>query len=180
MLEIRIHGLGGQGAVTCSYLIATGAFLEGFYAQAFPMFGIERRGAPARAFVRISKEKIKLREQIYNPDIILIMHEGLIEKDNALIGVKNNGTVIVNAKKEEKLKKDNINFFYLDLTKMALEHLGRNILSTAMFGAFCGITGIIKYKTIKDVLPRFFKGELLQKNILVTEKAFEVARKMIL
>jgi len=53
MIEVRIHGRGGQGNVVAAYLLATAAFTEGWHAQAFPAFGAERRGAPVVAFVRI-------------------------------------------------------------------------------------------------------------------------------
>jgi pyruvate ferredoxin oxidoreductase gamma subunit len=56
MLEIRIHGRGGQGAVTFAELLAEAADLAGWQAQAFPSFGVERRGAPVTSFVRLSKE----------------------------------------------------------------------------------------------------------------------------
>ncbi|MFO7494290.1 MAG: 2-oxoacid:acceptor oxidoreductase family protein, partial [Desulfobacterales bacterium] len=45
MIEIRLHGRGGQGAVTSAELLAQAAIGEGKYAQAFPSFGPERRGA---------------------------------------------------------------------------------------------------------------------------------------
>jgi hypothetical protein len=53
MIEIRLHGRGGQGAVTSAELLALAAIHEGKYAQAFPSFGPERRGAPVVAFCRI-------------------------------------------------------------------------------------------------------------------------------
>ena len=51
MEEIRIHGRGGQGAVIASKIIAVAMFEEGKYVQAFPKFGVERRGAPVEAFL---------------------------------------------------------------------------------------------------------------------------------
>ena len=50
LIGIRWHGRGGQGAVTSAELVAQAAISEGKYAQAFPSFGPERRGAPVSAF----------------------------------------------------------------------------------------------------------------------------------
>ena len=72
MIELRLHGRGGQGAVTSAELLAQAAISEGKYAQAFPSFGPERRGAPVVAFCRISDEPIRLRTNIYHPDLVLV------------------------------------------------------------------------------------------------------------
>ena len=53
MIEIRIHGRGGQGAVIASQILAQAAFREGMHVQAFPAFGSERRGAAVTAFLRL-------------------------------------------------------------------------------------------------------------------------------
>ena len=75
--EIRIHGRGGQGNVTLSEFLAEAAFEGGLYAQAFPMFGSERHGAPVTAYVRISDLPIRIRAQIYQPDGLIIQDESL-------------------------------------------------------------------------------------------------------
>ena len=77
MIEVRFHGRGGQGAVTSAELMAQAAIAEGKYAQAFPSFGPERRGAPLQAFLRISDEPIRLREKIYEPDIVVVLDPSL-------------------------------------------------------------------------------------------------------
>jgi len=48
MIEVRWHGRGGQGAVTSVELLAQAAIGAGKYAQGFPSFGPERRGAPVK------------------------------------------------------------------------------------------------------------------------------------
>ena len=78
MIEIRWHGRGGQGAVTSVELLALAAIGEGKYAQGFPSFGPERRGAPVAAFNRVDTERIRIRSAIYNPDVVVVLDEGLI------------------------------------------------------------------------------------------------------
>ena len=96
MKELRIHGRGGQGSVTAAELIATAAFEGGVFAQAFPMFGVERRGAPVQAFVRFADKKIRLRSQIYEPDYIIVQDSTLIADVNVFAGMKKGGIAIVN------------------------------------------------------------------------------------
>ncbi|MGD1040358.1 MAG: 2-oxoacid:acceptor oxidoreductase family protein, partial [Dehalococcoidales bacterium] len=53
MKEIVFYARGGQGAVTAAAVLVAALAQEGKYAQAFPFFGGERRGAPVKAFLRI-------------------------------------------------------------------------------------------------------------------------------
>jgi pyruvate ferredoxin oxidoreductase gamma subunit len=72
---------GGQGAVTSAELVAQAGISEGKYAQAFPSFGPERRGAPVLAFNRISsKEPIRVRAEIREPDVVIVLDPGLLSK----------------------------------------------------------------------------------------------------
>jgi len=96
MKEIRIHGRGGQGSVTAAELLAIAAFEDGMYSQAFPSFGVERRGAPVMAFVRLSDKKIRLRSQVYEPDYVIVQDATLIEAVDVAGGLKADGMIIVN------------------------------------------------------------------------------------
>ncbi len=75
MKEIRIHGRGGQGSVTAAEMLSVAAFKDGKFSQAFPAFGVERRGAPVQAFTRISNNPIRLRSQIYTPDYVIVQDQ---------------------------------------------------------------------------------------------------------
>ena len=96
MYEIRFHGRGGQGGRMAAEAYALAAFLEGSYAVSFPFFGAERRGAPVRAFARISTEPILVRSQIYNPDYVLVLDESLLEVANVTEGLKKDGIIVIN------------------------------------------------------------------------------------
>lgn len=71
MQEIRFHGRGGQGTVVASILLAKAFFNAGYWVQSFPVFGVERRGAPVEAYLRLDKEKILIRSNVYTPDHVL-------------------------------------------------------------------------------------------------------------
>ena len=102
MIEIRVHGRGGQGAVTSTELIALAAINEGKYAQAFPSFGPERRGAPVMAFARISDKPIRTREKVYTPDVVVVLDPTILKIVDVTDGLKKNGMVILNTSKDEK------------------------------------------------------------------------------
>ena len=99
MKEIRIHGRGGQGGVTAAGIIGSAAVADGRYAQAFPAFGTERRGAPVLAFCKISDTYIRNRSQVYNPDIVIVLDEGLLSMVDVSAGMKADGIIIINSNK---------------------------------------------------------------------------------
>jgi len=78
LTQVRLHGRGGQGTVVASLLLARAAMLEGRSVQAFPDFGVERRGAPVTAFLRIASEPIHLRCKVERPDHVLVLDPALL------------------------------------------------------------------------------------------------------
>lgn len=121
MIEIRLHGRGGQGVVTGAEIIAIAAFYDGKFSQAFPYFGVERRGAPIEAYARIDDNFINLREQIKEPDIIIIQDASLLETGDILKGLKNNGIILINTSKN--LKKIFENFGEISFKESAGEEI---------------------------------------------------------
>ncbi len=97
MIEIRIHGRGGQGNVAAAELLSIAAFKDGKFAQAFPSFGAERIGAPVMAFVRIDDKKIRTREEVKTPDYIIVQDYHLIDSVPVLDGLKSDGMILINA-----------------------------------------------------------------------------------
>src|SRR5271157_2042498 len=89
MIEVRWHGRGGQGAVTSAEMLAQAAIAEGKYAQAFPSFGPERRGAPVQAFNRVDiKEPVRIRVDITQPDCVVVLDPSLLSKVKVTAGLK--------------------------------------------------------------------------------------------
>ena len=99
MIEVRFHGRGGQGAVTSAEIVAQAAINEGLYAQAFPNFGPERRGAPVLAFLRVSDKPIRIRSKVYQPDVIVILDPTLLLSASPTDGLKKEGFVVINSNK---------------------------------------------------------------------------------
>ncbi len=177
LIEIRWHGRGGQGAVTSAEILARAAIGEGKYAHAFPSFGPERRGAPVMAFVRISaKEPIRMRAEITQPDVVVVLDPGLLRIANVTSGLKDNGMVVVNTrKKAEQLREEfgiNGSLATIDATSIAREILGVPITNTTMVGAVLRATNVVKLESLIGPLEDRF-GRLAERNIKAMKRAYE-------
>ena len=177
LTEIRWHGRGGQGAVTTAELLAQAAISEGKYAQAFPSFGPERRGAPVQAFNRIdSREPVRIRADINQPDVVVVLDPSLLGKVNVTSGLKQGGWVIVNTRKTPGQIKSEFNIknpvATVNATKIAREVLGVPIVNTTMLGAVVKMTGVIDKKSTYTPLDKRF-GRLGERNIKAMETAYE-------
>ena len=176
-VEIRWHGRGGQGAVTSTELLAQAAIDEGKFAQAFPSFGPERRGAPVLAFVRINnKEPIRVRSEIKEPDIVVVLDSSLLRIANVVLGLKENGVLIINTKKsltdtESELRVKQ-KLAVIDAIKIARELLGVPIVNTAMIGALLRATEVVKLDSLLMPLKHRF-GRLAEGNINAMKKAHD-------
>jgi pyruvate ferredoxin oxidoreductase gamma subunit len=178
MIEIRLHGRGGQGAVTAAELLAVSAFDDDREAQAFPAFGVERRGAPVMAFCRISEKPIRVRTQIYEPDYVIVQDSTLMDSVNVLAGLKPDGTVLINSEKspEELGLHTSARVVTIPASQIAQEEIGRPIMNTAILGAFAGISGAISFEAIERSIRHRFKGELGEKNIKAARRAYELTK----
>jgi pyruvate ferredoxin oxidoreductase gamma subunit len=172
MMEIRFHGRGGQGAVTAAEILAKAAFEDGKYCQAFPFFGVERRGAPVMAFTRINDKPIRRRYQVYNPDYVVVLDDGLLDVVDVLLGLKEDGKLILNTKNNVELNKD-IDTYAIDATGMALDMLGVPIVNTVMLGAFAGATGETSLDSIIKIIKETFPGKMGEKNSDAAKMAYD-------
>ena len=174
MIEVRIHGRGGQGNVVAAYLLATAAFNEGWHAQAFPAFGAERRGAPVVAFVRINDKPIRRRCQVLAPDFLIIQDEALLKVPGITDGLKPEGSILLNAtQSSEQYATDYSSLVTLPATQLAQQHLGRPVPNTALLSAFLRLTDLLPHSSLVKSLEERFKGEILEKNIALIEAAAE-------
>ncbi|MCP4633328.1 MAG: pyruvate ferredoxin oxidoreductase subunit gamma [candidate division Zixibacteria bacterium] len=178
MKEIRIHGRGGQGAVTAAVLLADAAFHDGKHSQAFPAFGSERMGAPVQSFVRVSDEKIRSRDQIYKPDYLIIQDHTLLTAIDVLNGLKEDGICLIDS--EEGPEKFQLNtkakVVTIPATKIAREVIGRPIQNTTLVGALCAVTGLISVEAVKQSVKARFPGPVGEKNAEAVQKAFDLVK----
>jgi pyruvate ferredoxin oxidoreductase gamma subunit len=178
MIEIRLHGRGGQGVVTSGELIGFAAFSDGKYSQAMPAFGSERTGSPVVTYVRINDKPIRVRVPIYNPDYIIIQDATLLDTVPVLDGLKPDGLVIVNTKKSPAELGLNVNsrIRTVPATELAVETLGLPIVNTTILGIFAAVSGEISIEGIRKAIEHRFPSELAKKNLAAAQKGFDFAK----
>ncbi len=175
MIQVRIHGRGGQGNVVAAYLLATAAFTEGWHAQAFPAFGAERPGAPVVAFVRLSDRPIRRRCQVATPDFLIIQDEALLHVPGITDGLKAGGGILLNSSRSA----DDITpalehpLVTMPATALAKEHLGRPVPNTALLAGFLDLTELLPQSALTEALAQRFKGDILEKNTRLIAAAGE-------
>ncbi|MCX7983119.1 MAG: pyruvate ferredoxin oxidoreductase subunit gamma [Syntrophales bacterium] len=176
MIEIRWHGRGGQGAVTSVEILALAAIAEGKYAQGFPSFGPERRGAPVMAFNRVADLPIKIRSGIYEPDVVVVLDPSLIGLVNVIEGLKEKGILVVNTSKPADYLRKQLNYkgriATVDATAIAREELGVPIANTTMIGAVIKATDAISLDSISEPIEERF-GRLAERNIKALKRAYQ-------
>jgi pyruvate ferredoxin oxidoreductase gamma subunit len=181
MFQIRIHGRGGQGAVTGAEMLSVAAFLEGRHAQAFPSFGSERTGAPVVAFCRISDREIRLREPILEPDCLIVQDPTLFKAIDVFAGLKPDGSLLVNTNKTfedlhigkaaSSLPKGHA--VTVPATEFALKHIGRPLPNAALLGAFAALTGLVHLDSVKSAIEQAFPGKIGAANAAAALDAYD-------
>jgi pyruvate ferredoxin oxidoreductase gamma subunit len=176
VLEVRWHGRGGLGAVTSAELVARAAIGEGKYAQSFPSFGPERRGAPVLAFLRISDKFIRARTAIYEPDVVVVLEPGLLHTVDVTAGLKENGKIIINSRKSPAELKSEFGYKWpvaaVNATVIARETIGMPITNTAMIGALLKVTEAVKLDSVIEQLRERF-GARAEGNIEAMKRAYK-------
>lgn len=184
MLEIRFHGRGGQGNVAAAELLAQAAFACGWEVQAFPAFGAERTGAPVQAFVRLSNGPIRLRSQVYEPDIVVVQDQTLLANGGAAAvcaGLVTDGLVLLNgAGVPDALLRAapaGAHLIAVPATAIALEVLGRPVPNTTLLGGLAAlIRGGLSLEVLQATVRERFPGEVGERNAEAAARGFAAVR----
>ena len=187
MFAVRIHGRGGQGAVTAAELLSVAAFGEGRHAQAFPTFGSERTGAPVVAFCRIDDRAIRLREPITDPDALVVQDPTLLHQVDLFAGLGPDGYLVLNTSSTpealgltelvQRLRADRV--VTVPATEIAREHVGRPVPNVPLLGAFAALTGQVSLGAVADAVRERFGGELGAGNVRAAEVAHEHVQQVL-
>lgn len=181
MKEIKVLGRGGQGAVTGAQVLATAAFIQGYWAQTFPQFGAERRGAPVIAYVRMANEAIPIRSKVYTPDVVIVMDFNLFKMTMPLDGLRPEGTAIINFPGDDwEMLHSAVgqvgHLFTIDATKIAHEIYGKTaipITNVIITGAYCAAEGDVALESVLKALPDYFPEDKLEINRRAAQMGFE-------
>lgn len=173
--EVRIHGRGGQGAVTSAQVLAIAAAKDGKFSQSFPSFGVERSGAPVEAYTRISDEFVNRRQHVYSPDYVIVLDTSLMDVVDVAKGISRKGTIIVNSSKSAKeLGIKGASVYALDITKVALDVIGKPFVNLAALGAFAALTDEISLESIKKAVEERM-GKLAELNSKAIDEVYKIA-----
>lgn len=178
MIRIRWHGRGGQGAVTAARIFGLAvAKYSTRYAQSFPAFGVERRGAPVLAFTKIDEVPILDRSQILEPDIAVVLDSGLLSSVDVASGLQHGGIVCINSIDiPPALANRGIEVIAIDATNIALEILGRAITNTAMVGVLGAITDLASLESLENAVRKSVPSKVVDKNVEVLRIAYNQAK----
>ncbi len=182
MLQVRIHGRGGQGVVTAAEMLSIAAFEQGRYAQAFPSFGSERTGAPVVSFCRIDDKPIRSREPISTPDVLIIQDAHLLHQVDVFQGLVPTGHVLINSGRSiSDLGLDEVaarmpagRMITLPATEIAQKHLGRPLPNAVLLGGFAALTGLITLEAVVHAIHDKFKGQVAERNAAAATEAYDL------
>ena len=180
MLQIRIHGRGGQGVVTAAELLSLAAFEQGRHAQAFPSFGSERTGAPVVAFCRIAEHEIRLREPILSPDVLIVQDPTLLHQVDIFQGLRPDGYVLINTRKSfdelglaevvQRFRHERL--VTVPATDIALRLLGRPLPNAVLLGGFAALSGMVSLEAVEHAIRHKFAGKVADGNVAGAQEAY--------
>jgi 2-oxoacid:acceptor oxidoreductase gamma subunit (pyruvate/2-ketoisovalerate family) len=180
MVEIRFHGRGGQGTVVASKILADAIAKEGKWVQAYPEFGVERRGSPVVAFIRIDDHQIFDKSRIYAPDHVVVVDPTLVEAIDITEGLKPGGTIIINSDRrpEDFPFHGRFNVRTVNATEIAVAHklgsLAAPIVNTAIAGAVIKILGLTKLESLATAIREGIAIKP-EDNVKAAQEAYERA-----
>jgi len=185
VLEVRIHGRGGQGVVTAAELLSVAAFAEGKEALAFPTFGSERTGAPVTAFCRISDRRIRSHEPIVEPDALIVQDTTLLHQVDLFGGAGPDAYVLINTGRgldelglgdfaASRFRPERV--VTVAATELAREHLGRPLPNAALLGGFAALTGAVSVESVANAIRGRFSGRTAEGNVAAALAAADAVR----
>lgn len=174
MIEIRLHGRGGQGVVKASQIIVKAAVNSGMQGQFIPFFGVERKGSPVYGYLRLSDKEIRRKTQIYEPDMVMIFDDSLIDLPETFEGLKKGGKVLINSRKgidELNIPENASEVVAVDASGISERILGRILPNTSLLGAFTNMIGFVDKNEVLNSVEEVFGND--------NRKAAEVALREI-
>jgi len=173
-LEVRVHGRGGQGGVTCAKLIAALFTQMGLSVQTFGDYGSERSGAPVQAYTRVDRHAINNRNKVYRPDHLIVLDEGLMGAQ-VLQGTAPGALLLLNthaALDSYAGRFEHYRFGVIDATAIAREQgIGSSsvvIINTTILGAYARLLGLPL-----SVLEKAYASLGLGGDLIAAQHAYE-------
>ena len=177
MIGIRVHGRGGQGAVTFAHILSVASTYEGKFGQSCQGLTIERRGAPSMGFARIGDKPIAERGAISRPDYVVVIDPFVMKGADVEAGLAEDGLLVINSHVDPGMKHK---YIYLDATSIALDIIKRPITNTVMLGAFSAASGLVSIDSIEKgtrfILGKKASEEAVESNVKAIRRAYDTVR----
>ncbi len=186
MLQIRLHGRGGQGVVTAAEMLSLAAFLEGHFAQAFPSFGSERTGAPVVAYARIDDKDIRTHEPILKPNAVVVQDRTLLSALDVFAGLTEDGYAIINSADDpkvivpelvERLPKGHV--LTVPATDFAMQKIGRPLPGAPMLAALAAATNVFDLNSVQKSFQTRYPGKVGDANAETAALAYNYIKDKI-
>ena len=177
MVDVRIHGRGGQGVVTTAEVLALACFVEGRHAQALPSFGSERTGAPVAAFVRVSDRPIRSHDPVEAPDVVVVQDATLLTLPSVLAGLRPGGRLLVNTQRglpaAVLAATTGCTVTTVPASAIATRCVGRDVPGPAMLGALAAVTDVVLVDSVIAAVQARLAGRSTAGNVAAVTEAFE-------
>lgn len=182
MKKIKFYGIGGQGAVTAAKVLSQAVSIyQDEYAITVPAYGHERRGAPVYAHIIVDKNPVTLNCYVYEPDIVVVFDETIIEKGvDVSEGIHEATVLVLNTSERDVVEKYRSLYrfqeiYWSDGTGAALKNIGLSIPNSAMLGALAR-TGIVSIEAVENAIRHGF-GKVGEENAKAARDAYEHTQK---
>jgi len=180
--EIKIYGFGSDGMVSASKEILKIIAALDNYVQGYFEYDSKKSGGVTVSNLRWSKEVINAPYYVNNPEIVVVTKEEYFHKFNVLNSIKDNGILLINTNKsgsdlneflpnsiKDIITKKNITIYYIDASKIAMEHNISGKINKIMEVIILKLLNIANgYEKVSELIKETFvtKGEELINNNL--------------
>ncbi len=170
-IAVRLHSIGGWGAITTGKNIAMTLFdLLGYHIKANPKYGSEKKGQPTTYYLSAAPEPIRVNCEYFYVDVVLSPDPNVFSHSNPLAGLKKGGTFIIQSELDspeevwkeqippryQKIIVDNeIRIFYVNGFKIAREiatdpELQFRMQGIAFMGSFFAASPLLKQRNLSE------------------------------
>lgn len=195
-LNLIICGVGGQGNVLISSIIASALNKKNYYVTVGDTFGAAQRGGAVFSSLRISPNKyygplipegtahlilglepletLRLLVKYGNPEIVCITNTYAVYP----VGVMANQLEYPDSEElEDKIRGLSKSAWFLNATEMALEMGAQIAMNVVMAGALIGSNQLpLEKKDVEEVLRETFSPERMELNLKALEMGFNAIR----
>ncbi len=172
---VRIHSVGGWGAITMGKNLAMTAFeMFGMQIKANPKYGSEKKGQPTTFYAVLAHDPIRLNCELKHVDVVLSPDPNVFRHSDPLAGLAEGGTFVIQtdlapeafwltlpAQARNTIRERKIQVYVLDAFAIAREEasdveLRYRMQGAAFLGAFFRASPMLKQEEVTEA--RLFEG----------------------